>query len=201
MTRRGALLLLLGLAAPAFAGERYCPKGLVAYETRQPGSPYICVKPQARALPAPDMTCPSKAQLEKIKVKLRSDIDRPSCDAELSALSSKPLDCYDLRSIRNFKSLLLARVTGDDEEAEAIAKSLCPLTAPLACMNPEPQCRTRAPLPNLTPWRRPWDEQDLADVAKFFRKLLPISAKQADTLAERYKRNHPGYWTVDDVDD
>ncbi len=203
MSRRSVLLgaFLVGLAASAGAREYGCPPGYAPYVTHQPGSPYMCVKPQARPLPQPDMTCPSKEQRARRKRKLREAIERRDCEPSLQGRTLKPLDCYDLQSIRDFKTVVLARITGDDDEAEAIAKTLCPLTSPLACMNPEPQCRTRTPLPNLTPWRRPWDQQDLADVAKFFRKRLPIDGKQADALAQRYKSRHPGYWTVDDLDD
>lgn len=193
-------LLAAGAARGALAAERLCPSGYVPYEIHQPGSPYLCVKPQAKPYPEPDRVCLAKAQLARQERRLRARIFRPSCEAA-AGRALKALDCFDLQSIRDFKAAVLARVSGDDGEAEAMAKALCPITGPLACMNPEPQCRTRTPPPNLTPWRRPWDDQDLSDVAGYYKRLLPISGSQAAALALRYKDLHPGYWTVDDLDD
>jgi hypothetical protein len=197
-----AVVVAVVLAASlARAGDWQCPDGYVAYATGQQGSPYVCLKEGQRALPKPDMACPSREQRERQKRKLRESVDRPTCEGALDARPLKPVDCYDLQSIRDFKTAALARLTNDDSQVESLARELCPLTAAMACMNPEPQCRTRVPQGNFTPWRRGWEETDVAAVAAFYRKRLPVSAAQALALAKRYQRLHPGHWTVDDSED
>jgi hypothetical protein len=177
-----------------------CPAGFIAYAMNQPERPYVCLKTGEKPLPKPDRRCEALSQREREKRRKKDKTNRADCETALAHRRLKKLDCYNLASIRDFKMAALARIIGDDAAAEKMTASLCPLTAAMACMNDEPQCRKKTPPQDLSPWKRPWAEYDVVAAAKFFKKRLPLNDDQARKLAENYRKDHPARFSVDDAD-
>jgi hypothetical protein len=140
--------------------------------------------------PVVDPFCIAPAKREELKAKLKEKIDQSDCAWSLRKLHLARLDCSQPQTIRDFKSAMLGAVRPDDAYVEGFARAVCPGKADAACMNPEPQCRSRKvrlePRLDLVAGR----EKREALLRKYYLDRLPdISENQAQVMVDHYLEN------------